>query len=353
MSFTYGFYNSVNHDRVYDAVQLSQLFDGLIADGVYETQGDKFRVLAGTGMTVTVGTGRAWFHHTWSLNDSLLPLTIDDSDLVLPRIDAVALEIDHSNAVRKNTIKIVKGLPAETPQKPEMADEETLHQYPLAYVTIAAGATSITQASIENAVGTSECPFVTGIIEVMNIDMLVSQWTAQWNEYIVGTENDFDEWIAVQKAWMSDQRTWMLEKEQEYLAWASGFESSSEAAFNEWFQHLHNELDEHQAAHLQNQIDTIHDDLEQTIDDARQEFEDMLEITNEEVGLDSSHVEFNADGSITENFTNKTKVTVFNNDGSITETVTDSHFGTVIFTRHTVFNADGSIDTTVTKGGNS
>lgn len=239
MSFTYGFYNSVNHDRVYDAVQLSQLFDGLIADGVYETQGDKFRVLAGTGMTVTVGTGRAWFHHTWSLNDSLLPLTIDDSDLVLPRIDAIALEIDHSNAVRKNTIKIVKGLPAETPQKPEMADEETLHQYPLAYVRVNAGVMQITQANIENAVGTSATPFVTGIIEVMNIDMLVAQWTAQWNEYIVGTENEFNAWIA---GFENDANGWMTAQKQRVM---------------DWFQHMRDELDENQAIHLQNEIDDL------------------------------------------------------------------------------------------------
>ena len=34
MSVTYGFYNSLNGDRRYDANQMSAIFDGLIIDGV-------------------------------------------------------------------------------------------------------------------------------------------------------------------------------------------------------------------------------------------------------------------------------------------------------------------------------
>ena len=34
MAVTSGFFNSVNHDRLYDAEQLSSIFDGIIIDGV-------------------------------------------------------------------------------------------------------------------------------------------------------------------------------------------------------------------------------------------------------------------------------------------------------------------------------
>ena len=37
MAFSFGFYNAVNHDRRYDAVQFGQIFDGIISDGVYAT----------------------------------------------------------------------------------------------------------------------------------------------------------------------------------------------------------------------------------------------------------------------------------------------------------------------------
>lgn len=40
MAVTYGFFNSVNGDRKYNADQMSSYFDGLVTDGVYEKIGD-------------------------------------------------------------------------------------------------------------------------------------------------------------------------------------------------------------------------------------------------------------------------------------------------------------------------
>lgn len=266
MSFTYGFYNSVNHDRVYDAQQWSSIFDGLIADGIYETQGDKFIVSATdpASMIVTVGTGRAWFHHTWSLNDSLLPLTLDDSDLVVPRIDVICLETNTNAEVRANAIKILKGLPAANPVAPTLTHSEFVNQYALAEILIPAGATSITQANITNKVGTSGTPFVVGVVEVMDIDAMVAQWTAQWNEYIVDHENDLDAWIA--------------DFEAELTAWKEGFESSRESAFDVWFQHMKDQLSEDAAGHLQEEIDEINEVTIPDLDKKKQNNEQWVPV---------------------------------------------------------------------------
>ena len=70
MAFTCGFFNSQNGDRKYNAEQMASIFDGLIKDGVYDTVGDIFAVTPGTGMQVRVGSGRAWFAHTWNNNDA-------------------------------------------------------------------------------------------------------------------------------------------------------------------------------------------------------------------------------------------------------------------------------------------
>ncbi len=154
MSVTYGFYNSLNGDRKYDAIQLSSLFDGLITDGVFASIGTAFAVKAATGNTVNVGIGKAWFNHTWTLNDAVLPLEAPVSDVLLDRIDAVVLEVDSSEFVRANSIKFVQGTPSSQPVRPTMASSETLHQYPLCYIYRAAGSTEITQADITNMVGT-------------------------------------------------------------------------------------------------------------------------------------------------------------------------------------------------------
>jgi len=158
MSVTYGFYDSYNGDRVYNADQFSSFYDGLINDGVYSSVGQRFYVAASSGMDITVDTGRAWFDHTWTFNNQKLTLTIPTADTVYSRIDAVVLETNKLE--RENTIKIIQGTPAETPVKPALIKNTSVHQYALAYVTVGINASSILTANIENVVGTQETPLV-------------------------------------------------------------------------------------------------------------------------------------------------------------------------------------------------
>lgn len=160
MSVTFGFYNSKEGDRRYDAIQMSSIFDGIIQDGILQHVGTAMVVKESEAMIINVGVGRAWFNHTWTLNDALLPLVVPQSEILLNRYDAVVLEVDSREAVRANDIKIIKGTPASNPTKPTMVKTNDRWQYPLAYIYVGAGVTSIRQANITNCVGTSECPFV-------------------------------------------------------------------------------------------------------------------------------------------------------------------------------------------------
>ena len=193
MALTCGFFNSENGDRKYNAEQMSAIFDGIIADGVFTTIGDHMAVSAGTGMQVLVGTGKAWFDHTWNVNDAAYPLAIAASDVTLSRIDAIVLETNHSDSVRLNKLRVVQGTAASSPVKPTLTNSEKVHQHPLAWVTVKPGVTQIAASTIENAVGTSACPFVTGIIATTAIDDLFNQWNGE-----------FDEWFDNLKAQLSD-----------------------------------------------------------------------------------------------------------------------------------------------------
>lgn len=250
MSVTYGFYNSIKGDRKYNALEMSSIFDGIIVDGVYMSIGDALNVKSSGGMGITVGIGRAWFNHTWTLNDSLLPLTLANSDVLLNRIDAIVLEVNNNTDVRKNTIKILKGTPSSKPVKPTMTEGELLNQHPLAYISIPAGATSISQSNIENAVGTSACPYVTGVLKGMDIDKLVAQWGAQWAEWL---SSNTDAW----KAFMSDNtnewKSFMAKNKNEWSALING--NTSE--FETWFEHMKDQLSEDAAGNLQLQVDNL------------------------------------------------------------------------------------------------
>jgi hypothetical protein len=161
MAITYGFYNSVAGDRTYNAEQFGAIFDGIITDGIFELIGDAFEALEDSGMVVSIGTGKAWFNHTWTLSDAVSLITLDDSDLVLDRIDAIVLEVDSSDAVRANSIKKVTGTPASVPSEPTLTNTDEVHQYPLCWVYVGAGVTSILQANITNNVGSYLAPYVT------------------------------------------------------------------------------------------------------------------------------------------------------------------------------------------------
>ena len=196
MSVTYGFYNAVNHDRLYNAIQMSQLFDGIIQNGVFSTIGDALVVTPQSGMNVKVGEGRAWFNHTWTLNDADLVLTVPSlASIIMSRIDAVVLEVDSSLAVRANSIKIVSGTEATTPVKPTLVHTTEVNQYALAYITIPQGATEIKAENIENVVGTDETPFVTGVLQQVSAETLLQNWATSFNSWMDKEQSDFDEWF--------------------------------------------------------------------------------------------------------------------------------------------------------------
>lgn len=251
MAVTYGFYNALNHDRLYDAIQMSSIFDGIIRDGIFSTIGDTMIVTAPEdGMYVNVGSGRAWFNHTWTLNDTAYPIEAEEAEVVLDRIDAVILEVNSSAEVRANSIKFLKGTPSSNPVKPTLTHNAEVNQYALAYVRIRAGQTTIFQSDIENAVGTDETPFITGVLQQVSIETLLKQWEAEFNTYFTNFQNtsttEFNNWLAT--------------KVSEYTAWFAQMQTDMDSNFDEfdaWFQRMKDQLSSDAAGHLQAQIDAL------------------------------------------------------------------------------------------------
>ena len=208
MSLTGGFFNSKDHDRRYNAETISRIFDGIIEDGVYETYGERFIVNASSGMDISVGSGRAWFDHCWIHNDTKYRITIDSSEVVLDRIDTIVIDVDHSTSVRAVSFKVVRGFPASSPVAAELINEEDHKQHPICRILVKAGATEITDANITNLVGTSECPFVIGVLKVLKADELLAQWASDYSQWKAANSKDFKKWQASEEAsfmeWVSD-----------------------------------------------------------------------------------------------------------------------------------------------------
>ncbi len=243
MSFEYGFYNSKNGDKKYNSQQISRIFDGLISDGVYSTIGDCLMVSPSEDGGIKIGTGRAWFDHTWNYNDS--PMLFPLSDLKVPMSGymylAIVLEI--GMASRTNSIKIIEGEIStdQNTKKPEMAFTDEVHQYPLAYIfRRIQDYSNISASDITNTVGTEECPFVAGIPGMsISVDDLMNQFVSQYNDFTTDQKEKFELMLATQL----NQFTLYLETIKESTL--------------KWFNDLTSSIDENAAVNLQNQIGSL------------------------------------------------------------------------------------------------
>ena len=252
MSFSFGFYNALNHDRLYDAIQVSEIFDGLIRDGVYSTIGDHYVVKASENENeVIVGSGRAWFDHTWNKNDADLPIAAPLPDLLMKRYDALVIDINANVSSRTNQITWVEGVPSlNTPVKPTLTNTTDHHQYPLCYILRTANNNTIIQDDIENTIGTDECPFVTGILQQVSISDLLLQWTSQFATFMNTHETTASTW---ENEWEASMTQWTVDQKNAFATWMAG----EKIEFDDWFANLHYILDGDVAGHLQNEIDAI------------------------------------------------------------------------------------------------
>lgn len=251
MSITCGFFNSLNGDRKYDASQMSSIFDGLIIDGVFASIGTAFAVKAAGGLTVNVGIGKAWFDHTWTVNDAVLPLTAPEAEVLLDRIDAVVLEVNATESVRENTIKFVKGTPSSAPVNPTLENEGNVHQYPLCYIYRKYGTAVINQADITSMIGTESTPFVTAILQTISLDELLGQWQNELDLFTAAQEQEVSDWIANEESGFTtwfDQMKADLKSEQAALdQWVA----SEQTDFLAWYNQMKDQLSEDAAGNLQ------------------------------------------------------------------------------------------------------
>lgn len=206
MAVTYGFFNAIQqedgtYDRVYNADQMSEQFEGLISDGVYESVGDAMIVEASSGMQVQVKSGRMMIDSKWVKNDAAELLTINAAHVTLNRYTAVVVRLDLQ--ARTIVITTKDGDNATTPVKPSLEDSQTVKEMCLAYVYVGRGVTEITQADIEDTrADTNVCGWVTGIVQQVNTADLFLQWQtayekqmAQMQDWQERKQTQFDNWL--------------------------------------------------------------------------------------------------------------------------------------------------------------
>lgn len=179
MAVTYGFFDSIQGDRVYDADDISNYFLKLISNGVFATPSNAMQVQANSGMQVAVSAGWGFINCKWVNNSTAYLLTVDTADVSLNRIDRVVLRLDKNVGVRRIDIAVKTGTPAANPTAPTLTRQANgIWELSLAQIYVGADVSEITQADItDERPNTELCGFITGLIDQIDTTNLFAQFT--------------------------------------------------------------------------------------------------------------------------------------------------------------------------------
>lgn len=146
-------------DRLYNAIDMSNYFEGLVGDGVFANIGDELKITPGTsGLSVTMGTGRAMLKCRWMRATAPVTLELPAASSLVATSYYIAIELNTSAGVRQMQPVVVQGS-----EPPANNAENGLYYLTLAKVNIPANATSVRGNDIEDLRASRTCGYVTSL----------------------------------------------------------------------------------------------------------------------------------------------------------------------------------------------
>ena len=174
MSFSYGFFNAQNLDRVYTAEDFTAYLSSLICNGILDTYRQCFAPTI-KNLSVTFGTGKAWINGHYLISDTLH--TVDCASYVdesLDRYVVIALFCDLST--RTCGIRIQPGIAATEPVIPSFTNNNVTTYLILAAVRLRAGATElIAEDVIDYREDESKCGYCKCILGKCKVTEMLSK----------------------------------------------------------------------------------------------------------------------------------------------------------------------------------
>lgn len=194
MAIRCGFFNSQNGDRKYSAEEMNEPLVGLVSNGVIVPNEDlpggltsPLKVVPKDGMTVKVLAGRGIFADKWFINDSDLVLELPENNTASRWVASVVVRIDTRNEYRKGTIEI-KMQDGNPSMIPNINTTSGIREYRLANITVRGGATTISDADIQDTRGSADCGFCHGLIKQLSTDEFFTQWQALFDDWFNGVQ---------------------------------------------------------------------------------------------------------------------------------------------------------------------
>jgi len=201
-------WNDVNGDRLYDADDFMRFFAAFLKTGVVMSFKDGLRVRsAQNGMNIQVGGGSGVIDGGSYMNDETIAIQINVASSVQDRTDSVVLRMD-KNA--RDTYLYYK--PGDT----TVVRNDIIFELQLAKISVKMNTAQITDADITD----------------MRSDPTVCGWSTPFDN--INVDGIVDQY--------------------------KGIFAQADVEFQAWFQNLKDQLDDNQAANLQNQINVLKSD---------------------------------------------------------------------------------------------
>ena len=183
MAMESGFFNSKNGDRKYNARDISRYFEHILSSGLYKSIADCMKVTAAGGMNVQVAPGAGLIDCQWFRLDTPETLTIGTANAALPRVDAVVVRLDMTEAVRAVALAVVAGTPGAAPVAPTPTRTDTVKEYIIAHINVAAGISALTESDVEDTRDDADvCGWVESLVAAPVLKAYQAVYTATKDE---------------------------------------------------------------------------------------------------------------------------------------------------------------------------
>ena len=219
MAFSYGFFNSKGLDRTYTAENFCDYLGSIICNGIQDNYGDCFSIISTDGISVLLGTGKAWINGHYFISDAHHSISLSEyMDESLPRYVAVSIVCDTSDDVRDVHLELTAGTPAENPTTVEFQPDDYKKRLILYNIRLNPGATSLSSfdwldhRNDENICGYCKC--ILGkckVTELMNDFQTYTQKTQELQQQVTDlmkVESEVQEYI---------EKTQELQEKVDYL----------------------------------------------------------------------------------------------------------------------------------------
>ncbi|MED4061713.1 hypothetical protein [Priestia megaterium] len=196
-----GFFDSINKDRLYSADEMNRPYKRIISNGVFATSKgtpstDLQTVSASDGLKIIVKKGEGLFADKWFENPVDLYIDVPANSDVSPRRDSVIVQVDKRQNGRSGNIVYRTGTPSTNPQPPAIGTVTNVIEYRIANIYVAAGARNINNDAIVDLRGSSECSWITSLIQQVDTSTLYAQWQAAYQKFYDEETVAFETWLA-------------------------------------------------------------------------------------------------------------------------------------------------------------